>query len=262
MRMDPAQDIFVLEAERDLCGYSLIVREPDIGRGVLTMGVCDGCTANAPGLLEAMIEQARHHGLPAVHVAAVADSREPVNLYRQRGFHEVAEILEMTLLRDEATGMTEESLPAEFRVRPMAESGEIGLLTQVQNTVFEEHWGFSANEPHEIRARLELPGTGPRDVLFVESSRHEIAAYVWTAAEWSDDRTAGRILMTGVMPGFRGAGIGKAVVQAGVKYLLAAGVSAVQLEVTADNESAIAIYNSTGFKPTGKITWLELRLSS
>jgi ribosomal protein S18 acetylase RimI-like enzyme len=68
--------------------------------------------------------------------------------------------------------------------------------------------------------------------------------------------------MTGVMPEFRGAGIGKAVVQAGIKYLLAAGVSAVQLEVTADNESAIAIYNATGFKPTGKITWLELRLSS
>jgi mycothiol synthase len=97
-------------------------------------------------------------------------------------------------------------------------------------------------------------------VLFIDSPDGETAAYVWTALEWDGQSTSGRIWMTGVMPEFRKAGLGRAVVNAGIKHLLAEGASSISLEVVEHNTAAVRIYRQLGFKQTGRVAWYDLEL--
>ena len=142
----------------------------------------------------------------------------------------------------------------------MRSSAETLLLTRLQNSIFSDHWGFSKNSPEEIQARLGLPISGPEHVLFVESSDGSVAGYVWTALEWVDKHTSGRIWMTGVMPEYRNLGIGRSIVNAGIKHLLAEGATDVNLEVVEHNAGAVRIYTQMGFTRTGRVAWYELRL--
>ena len=179
---------------------------------------------------------------------------------RARGCEELTANLEMSLDRSDAAQLEDVPLPDSFDIRPMRSSAETRVLTRTQNTVFEKHWGFSKNTPEEIQAKLDLPESGPEHVLFVESEEGDIAAYVWTALEWEDHHTIGRIWMTGVMPEFRKSGLGRCVVTAGIKHVLSQGASRVSLEVVEHNTAAVRIYEQAGFKPTGRVAWHELKL--
>ena len=181
-------------------------------------------------------------------------------MVENRGFVEVTSNLELELSRSDAARLTEQPLPQGFSFRKMRSSAETLLLTRIQNAVFEGHWGFSSNTPEEVQARLDLPASGSEHVLFVENAEGDVAAYIWTALEWHDEHTSGRIWMTGVMPQFRGLGIGRAIVHAGIKHLLAEGAADVRLEVVGHNAAAVRIYENVGFKTTGRVDWYELKL--
>lgn len=260
MRLNPEQHMFVIDSDGVVCGYALTVLEPDIGRAVAGVGVDTAFKDWAGELTDLCIETARSENLPVVHVAVQHDSIEPVDIYREKGFREIMAHLEMSLSREDATNLRDVLLPEGFAVRPMKSSAEALMLTRIQNRVFDGHWGFSKNSPDEVQARLNLPVTGPEAVLFIESGEGDVAAYIWTALEWERDHTTGHIWMTGVLPEFRKSGLGKAVVQAGIKRLFAAGAADIHLEVVADNDAAVTIYKAMGFRPIGRVTWHELKL--
>ena len=260
MRLDPERHIFVVSDGDRVCGYGLTLHEPDIGRAVAGIGVDPECRDWAGELVDLCIETARTEQLPKVHVAVQHDSIEPTDIYREKGFREIMAHLEMSLSREDASALQEELLPDNFTIRQMKSSAEALLLTRIQNKVFDGHWGFSKNSPDEVQARLNLPVTGPESVLFIESDEGDVAAYVWTAMEWEDDHSTGHIWMTGVLPEFRHSGLGKAVVQAGIKKLFADGAAEIHLEVVADNDAAVAIYELMGFRRIGRVTWHELKL--
>ena len=56
----------------------------------------------------------------------------------------------------------------------------------------------------------------------------------------------------GVDPSFQGRGIGRAVTLAGLKYLRYQGIFSAMLYVDSDNEGAIQLYTSLGFKEWGR----------
>lgn len=67
----------------------------------------------------------------------------------------------------------------------------------------------------------------------------------------TDDRQRnGSIQNVGVIPGYRGRGLGRALVARAAAGFLAAGAGRVYLEVTAGNEPAVRLYRSLGFRPT------------
>ena len=97
-------------------------------------------------------------------------------------------------------------------------------------------------------------------MLFVEAPDGTVGAYIWTALEWDDQHTGGRIWMTGVMPEFRRSGIGRSIVNAGIKHLFAEGAADIHLEVVEHNAGAIRIYTQMGFTQSGRVAWYELEL--
>lgn len=260
LRLEPEQDAFILRRSGEICGYAITLHERDIHRTVISIAAFPECHANAGPLLDAAVERARKAGVGEVHVAIRGVEAEPVEMVKDRGFIQVATNIELLLSRLNAEKLVEKALPREFSFRKMRSSAETLLLTRTQNAVFEGHWGFSSNTLEEIQARLDLPSSGPEHVLFVESAEGDVAAYIWTAVEWHDGHTGGRIWMTGVMPRFRRKGIGTAVVHAGIKHLLAEGALDIRLEVVGHNAAAVSIYESVGFKTTGHVDWYELKL--
>jgi GNAT superfamily N-acetyltransferase len=60
-----------------------------------------------------------------------------------------------------------------------------------------------------------------------------------------------------VEPAERGRGVGGALVEAVVAWARARGATGLYLWVTATNDSAIALYNRCGFRPTGEQKPLE-----
>lgn len=260
LRLDPERDLTLLRADNVICGYALTLLEKDIDRLVASVASTTDCIPQAGELLDFILCRASTEEVSMVHIAVRGVPLEPIDLLKRQGFKPVTANLELTLERQEATNVTDSPLPDGFSLRQMRSSTETLLLTQVQNAVFEGHWGFSKNAPDEIQARLDLPITGPAHVLFVESPQGDVAGYIWTALEWFEGHTTGKIWMTGVMPAFRKAGIGRALVNAGIKHLFASGAADVQLEVIEDNTAAVHIYTQMGFERSGRTEWYEKRV--
>ena len=71
--------------------------------------------------------------------------------------------------------------------------------------------------------------------------------------------SSGIIAMTGVHPDYRGRGIGRAVVTAGIAYLVERGAAAVELEVDSENAPARELYLNLGFRKVSRSVWYEKR---
>jgi mycothiol synthase len=68
--------------------------------------------------------------------------------------------------------------------------------------------------------------------------------------------------MIGVAPDYRGRGLSKPLLVAGMRYLLSAGVSEIGLHVDGANTPAIRLYQSVGFQKIGELNWFEIKLRS
>lgn len=63
--------------------------------------------------------------------------------------------------------------------------------------------------------------------------------------------------MLGVDPDYRGQGIGKTVLLAGLSYLKSKGFPVAELAVDSQNKAACALYQSIGFKVQDSILWYQ-----
>ncbi len=260
LRLDPEQDIAVIKNGESICGYALVLTESDIDRLVASVAALEKCTASIGPLLRFVDDRALAYGITKIHMACRQSEKELSRVLQASFFRRVTANLELTLDRKDAGRVTDVALPVGFQVRSMRSSAETLLLTRVQNTVFSDHWGFSKNSPEEIQSKLDQSVSGPEHVLFIESPDGDIAAYVWTALEWDGSHTCGKIWMTGVMPEFRSMGLGRSVVNAGIKHLFANGAADIHLEVLEDNAAAVQIYGRMGFSETGQTDWYEKKL--
>jgi len=72
--------------------------------------------------------------------------------------------------------------------------------------------------------------------------------YVGAVQGVMDRGPIGAIQNVGVLPAFRGQGLGKALVRRALAGFFQAGLPRAYLEVTAQNEGAVRLYRSVGFK--------------
>ena len=63
--------------------------------------------------------------------------------------------------------------------------------------------------------------------------------------------------MLGVAPNYRGKGIGKKLVLAGLARLKSKGLQVAELTVDSENKAAYALYQSLGFEVQAKTFWYE-----
>ena len=254
---DPERHCFIAEDSGKPIGYSLVAYEDPISRAVASGGVLKEHRGKGIGkaLLREVVQHAEALGVDALHVEAGVTHSDAKHLLSSHGMEVVKSLWKM---RWECEDVPEVNLPIGFATRSFVMGQDEHVLTELQNVAFEENWGFSPNTVEQIRVRVKHNSGGPESIIFI-TENGKPAAYNWTMFFADEREPSGIVAMTGVHPEYRGRGIGRAVVTAGIAHLVARGASYVDLEVESENTPARELYLNLGFGKVGRSVWYEKR---
>ena len=247
---DAERDLHVAERDGALVGFSQVTPEVRIARAVVGGGVLEAHRGRGAGraLLRAALGRAEEAGASVVHVQVAEAADTARRLLESEGFGLTRRYLDL-VWSGAVVPLAE--VDAGYAVRCF-ESGDERALTELQNACFAGSWGFCPNTVEETAAKLAFGTSSPCGVLFVEHGARPVA-YAWTFMSGA----TGWIGMTGVHPDFRGRGLGKAALAAGMTYLAENGAKTVRLEADDLNAAAKRIYFSAGFREAGSSLWYE-----
>ncbi|HST04999.1 MAG TPA: GNAT family N-acetyltransferase [Chloroflexia bacterium] len=141
------------------------------------------------------------------------------------------------------------TLPDGFTLRTFVRDQDEALLTHVRNVTFADHYGSVQRTVEEFTERTK-EGWFHDDGVFFAFDGDEIAGFCMTShdeREWERrGEKVGHIGLLGVMPAYRGRGLGRALLLVGVNYLRPF-TPVVELGVEGKNDNALALYHSVGF---------------
>ena len=254
----PEEHCYVAETQNSLVGFVLIAPELPIGRAVASGGVLRLHRNRGIGrrLVRQAIEHAQGLGASVLHAEVSSDGASASHLLESEGFYPVRRYWQM---RWEVDGVPNVELPEGFSLHPFRPGQDDEALTQLQNAAFGDNWGFCPNTVEEIIARVRLNRVDPDGIILVMDGGRP-AAYNWTLRASNEAGSTGWIAMTGVHPDYRGRGLGRAVVVAGMEHLKARGVDGIELEVDSDNVPARELYQKLGFQRFQETRWYEKAL--
>ena len=259
----PEQDLFIVETVGNIVGYMDVMPEAKIGRVILSCFIYPD--HRRKGLASKLIGYATHRAkeleAKVAHVDIPRDNAVAKIVLRKLGFRFVRRFLQMRL--DIAKVRWQDINQAALQYRHL-QTGEEDKLTQIQNRSFAGTWGYNPNTVEEIIYRTNLINSSPEDVILA-CDRDKVVGYCWTRityeAETATSERKGQIRMLGVDPDYRGRGIGKRVLLAGLAYLKSKGLQVVELTVDSRNKAACALYRSVGCKVWASSLWYEKVIS-
>ena len=256
---DPEKDLFIAEAAGKMVGSLNITPEFITGRLLLDCLVHPDHRRRdlAKSLLERATQRARELPVTMIHISVLEDNTTARKALSKLGFVEVRQFLEMSLPISNLN--LSDTSNKEFVLRHL-QHGEEARLAEVQNRCFADTWGFNPNTPEEIAYALSLSGTSPKDAIILYDDDNP-AGYCWTKINCirsaATGEKTGRILMLGVDPDYRGRGISKLALRAGLSHLKDKGIGIVELTVDSENPAACSLYKSSGFRVLARSLYYE-----
>ncbi|MEO8289118.1 MAG: GNAT family N-acetyltransferase [Chloroflexota bacterium] len=141
-------------------------------------------------------------------------------------------------------------LPAGFTMRTFVHNQDEQLLTDVRNVTFADHYGSVQRTLEQITHITTLPDFHADGVFFAFEG-DKVAGFCYTShdpREWERrGEKIGHVQLLGVVPEYRGKGLGRVLLLTGSNYLRQY-VSVVELGVEGKNNNALALYESVGFR--------------
>ena len=252
----PEDNCTLFEEGSELVAASLIHPEPAIGRAVLEMWLHPAHIE--PSLQGDLVRTARSHaermGSRVLHVCVSPMGPWPPLLQKER----LAKVRTYWLMRWEEPELPAVEAPEGLSLahyRP----GDAEELTGIQNAAFGGHWGFCPNTSEEIAYRAEM-SISPHDGILLMRSDSATVGYCWTCTLGDAPHSIGVISMIGIDPAYRGKGLSRPVLLAGMEYLRSQEVKYIQLDVDSENTPAVKLYSSIGFKVVEELHWFEASL--
>ena len=253
--VDPLDHCFVATSDEIVAGFVLMAHEAPIRRAVASGGVLSAYRQLGIGreLLKKAISYAESLHVEVLHVEVSSQGEAAKKMLESEGFHKTKGYWHMQWTGDVSPVP---NLGSNFSIRPFRLGEDEEALTLLQNEAFGENWGFSPNTVDQISARVRLDRVTPEGILFI-TDNGKPAAYNWTMISANSTKATGFISMTGVHPDYRGKGLGRAIVAAGMQYLKGQGVDSIELEVDSDNAPARELYLKLGFTKVHETLWYE-----
>ena len=135
--------------------------------------------------------------------------------------------------------------PVPISVRP-AEDGDRRSLAELMAAVAEERDGIATEPPIDV---AELAAIWKLDGTLVALAEGVIVGEVRVDPSWMGYGELGMM----VAAGWRGRGVGSALVAAAIDWARARGLHKLALSVFPDNQAAIALYRKFGFVVEGRL---------
>jgi len=128
---------------------------------------------------------------------------------------------------------------------------EIPNLVGLLNACFADHPTPVAWTEAAVRAAHEAPEFDPGDILLVATAHDPERAVAFCRARFyrDDERPFGEVKLVGVLPAWRGRGLGRALLRWGVRHLQDGVNPTTALAVQAANVRAVRMYEAHGFRP-------------
>ncbi len=257
----PEQDLFIVETAGHIVGYMDVSPEVRIGRVILNSLIHPDHRRRglASKLLGHAIHRAQELGVRVAHVNIPQANVIAKSALSKLGFRFIRQLLELRL--DISRVQWKESGQSAIKYRNLRH-GEEGKLAQLQNRSFAGTWGYNPNTVEDITYNTNLSGCSPEDVVLA-CEGDKVIGYCWTRITCGvvTDRRKGQIFMLGVDPDYRGRGIGKRVLLAGLSHVKSKGLQVVELSVDGENKVALALYRSIGFEIKASSLWYEKALA-
>ena len=254
--LDPESNCLLLLQDQEILGCCLVFPETPIRRAVLALDAAPNIEGSGQEaeLVRRAIRRSQELNAGVAHICLAPGSPRKA-LLEQENFHLGRVYLDLVWQGDQLPLL---QLPNHLTVRSF-QPGDAPALTQIQNDAFTGSWGFCPNTVEQIEYRTGLSNTSHQGILFLHHDG-DLAGYCWTVIAPSGGKTRGIIGMIGVAPQFRGQGISRPILLAGMEYLQSAGVDEIGLHVDGDNTPAVRLYHSVGFAQVGELHWYEATL--
>jgi mycothiol synthase len=259
----PEADLFVAESRAGrLAAYADAVREVRIGRVVMDLYVQPRYRRRGVGsrLVEAVCVRGSSLGAQRIHALVDETNMGGREFLSRAGFEPVRKYL--VLGRGDGPHAEETGLEFGALTLGRFRAGDEQQLADIQNRTFEGSWGFCPNTADEIGFYLAMTMTRMQDVLVLRDG-DEVVGYLWPQIleiNGGEGGAHGWIHMVGVRPDFRGQGLGKKLVEEGLRGFSERGVKSVELTVDAENRQAVPMYTSMGFVTRAGKIWYERQL--
>lgn len=190
-------------------------------------------------LLELAEERARELRLPAVRAGALGADRDGDALLRGRGYEVANRYLELAVALVEPP---EPPVPAGIRVEAFAVD-DARVFHQTIDDAFAANWDF-VSTPFEQWYEQRVVN-GDMSLSFLARAGDEVAGAIRCDA---DRRGLGWVGALGVLPPWRGRGVGRALLVRAFRAFWDRGQLNVGLGVAADNAGALHLYRSVGMR--------------
>ncbi len=259
----PEQDLFVVEISGNIVGYMDVAPELTIGRVILDCWVHPEHRRRglATKLLSYTTHRAKELGAKIAHANIPQDNAVAKSVLSRLGFSFIRRYFEFRL--DMAKLHWQDIDQAALGCRHL-QRGEEDKLTQIQNRSFAGTWGYNPNTLEEVIYQTNRSSRSLEDVVLA-CDGDKVIGYCWTGitceGKAAIGERKGRIFMLGVDRAYRGRGVGKRVLLAGLARLKSKGLRVVELTVDSENKVACALYRSVGFEVRTSSLWYEKLLN-
>ncbi len=252
----PEHDLLVVEKTGEIIGFLDMLPERDIKRVIIDCWLRPEHRRKGLGkkLFRRAMSRAKELGAGFLHVIIGEDNTVAAVVLSKLGFECVRRYLELSL---DLNKVNRQELDRAYCDCRHLREGEEEILINIQNRSFSEHWGYNPETMETISYNMSLSHRSPRDIVLA-CEEDEVTGYCWTEITAVGQ---GRIFMIGSDPDYRGKGIGRKTLLAGLANLKYMGVSDVWLTVDSENKEALSLYESTGFKLLKNYLWYEKPVS-
>jgi mycothiol synthase len=142
--------------------------------------------------------------------------------------------------------------PYELQTRPFRPGRDEQAWLEVNNRAFDWHPEQGGWDVATLKAREAEPWFDAEGFLLHDEAQSSgptrLAGFCWTKIHADERPPLGEIYVIAVDPDFKGRGLGRALVLAGLDYLWKRGLTIGMLYVDADNRSAVKLYVDLGFE--------------